>query len=413
LLSLAGLILITTLLAGAYPAILISSFKPIDAFRGRIIAGKGRAHLRTVLLVFQFSIAVGLTITTLTIYKQVGYMQNKNLGFDKENLLYMSFDDSQQLNYRVFKEEALAHPQIRHICRTSSLPTSIWNIVRGLNWEGHDEEELSAFTFLAGDQDLIPVLGLEILSGRGFSADFTNDSNRVLINEEAASMMGFDDPVGKAFVDDSSDTEIIGLFRNFHGLPLTEPLEPMIITPWSEFFRYILIRLHPGNPKESIAYLEEWWERLYPEIPFEYDFMDERINRQYRSEIRVGKLAGAFTILAILITSIGLFAVAGHTAQRSDKEIGIRKSLGASSASVLTHFILLYLKWVLIANLIAIPISWLMMNKWLENFAYRDTLSIWVFLFATSISIVISVLTIAWHAWNTAKTDPVHALRCE
>lgn len=413
LLSLLGLIVLTTLLAGIYPAILISNFKPVDAFRGRIITGKGQSHFRTLLLVFQFSISVGLLITTLTMYKQVGFMQNKNLGFEKENLLYLHFDDAQQLSYPAFKQKLLAHSQLTHVCRASSLPASVWNIVRGLTWEGHDEEQLSAFSFLAGDQDLIPTLGLEVLSGRGFSPVFTNDSSRVLINEEAARMLGFEDPVGKVLMDDSSQIEIIGLFRNFHGLPLTEPLEPMIIVPWTEFFYYCLVRLGPGNPKEAIAHIESVWKELYPEIPFDVGFIDEQITRQYRSEIRVGKLAGAFTILAILITSIGLFAIAGHTAQESNKEIGIRKTLGASSGSVVKHFVFIYLKWVLVANVIAIPVSWIMMNNWLENFAYRSPLSFMIFLLAAAVSILISVLTIAWHALNTARTNPVVALKCD
>jgi putative ABC transport system permease protein len=370
ILALAGLLLLTTLLAGSYPAILISAFRPVDAFHGRIITGKGQARFRTILLVFQFTISVGLIITTLTIFNQLGYIQSKNLGFDKENLVYLSLGAAHRDNYDVFREKLLSHSGIEHVCRASSLPNSIWNIVRGMSWEGQGEEDLSSFAFLSGDEDLVETLGLEIISGRDFSREYSLDSTRIVVNEEAAKLMGFKDPVGKAIISDTTRIEIIGLLKDFHGLPLTE-------------------------------------------IPFEFNFVDEKIDQQYRSEIRVGKLSGAFTILAILITCIGLFAIAGHTAQKKDKEIGIRKAMGASSRSVVSHFILIYIKWVVVANLIAWPLSWLLMKNWLTHFAYRTEQSPGVFFLASLISLLISVITIGWHAWNTARTNPVEALKCE
>jgi putative ABC transport system permease protein len=413
-LSLAGIILVTTLLAGSYPAALISAFKPVDAFRGRIITGKGQSRFRTFLVVFQFAISAGLIISTLTIFGQLKYMQNKNLGFDKENLIYLSLDAVQENNFNVFREKLLSHPGIEGVCKSSSLPTSIWNVIRGLTWEGYEGEDIHSFAFLSGDVDLLETLGLKIISGRGFSREFSTDSSCVLVNEEAAKLMGFEDPVGKAFVDDSSiRTEIIGVFKNFHGLPLTEPLEPMIITLWEQYARYTLVRLRPGNPEEAVSYLEEVWTSMYPAIPFSYNFVDEQIEQQYRSEMRIGKLSGAFSLLAILITCIGLFAIAGHSAQRKNKEIGIRKTMGASGNSIVTQFVLNYIKWVGIANLVAWPVSWLFMRNWLHNFAFRTDLGIQVFIYAALISAAVSVLTVAWHAWNTSRTDPVLALKCE
>jgi len=414
ILAMVGIILGTTLLAGSYPAILISAYKPIDAFRGRIISGRGQARFRTFLLVLQFTISVGLIISTLTIFSQLKYMRNLNLGFDKENLVYLSFDDAQRDNYNVFRSQLLEDTGIKSVCRTSSLPSSVWNILRGLQWEGMDEEQMSTFAFLAGDEDLVETLGLKILNGRDFSREFTNDSSRVLVNEMAARLMGFEDPVGKAFVDDSSErTEIIGLFQDFHGLPLTEGLEPMIITPWSDFFRFILVRINPGNPELTIAHIEKVWKAMYPEIPFEHNFVDEQIDQQYRNEIRIGKLSGTFTILAILITCIGLFAISGHSAQKADREIGIRKILGATGNSVVLRFVVIYLKWVLLANLIAWPVSWLLMKNWLNNFAFRSNPGFLLFLSASMISILISVLTVAWHAWKSANINPAMVLKYE
>ena len=413
IIALAAVILITTLLAGSYPAVLISAFKPVDAFRGRIISGKGQAGFRTLLLIFQFTISVGLIISTLTIYRQIKYIQNKNLGFDKENLVYFPLEETHKENFEVFKERLLDHSQITGVCRSSSLPTSVWNIIRGLNWEGREEEELTAFSFIAGDEDLMETIGLQILNGRDFSREFTNDSSRVLVNEEAARMMGFEDPVGRAFIDDSTRTEIIGVFKDFHGLPLTESIEPMIITPWVDFCNYILVRILPGNTEETIGHMEKVWRSMYPEIPFDHNFVDERINAQYRSEIRIGKLSLTFTILAILITCIGLFAIAGHTAQKADREICIRKAMGASGRSVILRFVFIYLKWVMLANVIAWPLSWLLMGNWLTNFAYRTQLNVGVFLWATLMSTLISILTVGWHAWNASRVNPVLVLKCE
>lgn len=413
ILSLAGIILITTLLAGSYPAVLISAFKPVDAFRGRIISGKGQARFRTSLVVLQFAISAGLIISTLTIFGQLRYMQNKNLGFEKENLLYLSLEETHRNNYEVFREKLLAHPGIEKVCQSSSLPTSVWNVIRGLSWEGYEGEDIHSFAFLSGDEDLVETLGLEVIQGRGFSRQFPMDSARVLINEEAVRLMGLEDPVGKAFVDDSFRMEILGVFRNFHGLPLTEPLEPMIINLWDDYLRFTLVRLAPGNPQEALAHMEKVWTDLYPEIPYSHTFMDERIERQYRSESRIGKLSGAFTILAILITCIGLFAIAGHAAQRKNKEIGIRKTMGASEQSILIRFVFIYLRWVAIANLLAWPIAWLFIRNWLDNFAFRMEIQLQVFIYAALISALVSVLTVTWHARNTSRTDPVLALKCE
>ena len=409
-----GLLFLTTLLAGTYPALLISAFKPIDAFHGRIVTGKGQARLRTFLLVFQFAISVGLIITTLTIYGQLGYMQKKNLGFEKENLLYLPLEAEIKENFEVFREKLTGHARIRSACMASSLPTSVWNIVRGFTWEELEEDKLSALSFISGDFDLVKTLGLEVIQGRDFHRDFPADSSRILVNEEAARLMGYPNPVGQSIHGDTlEEYEIIGMFRDFHGLPLTEPIEPMVIFMWPSMYYFTLVRIAPGDPGPAVKHIEEVWKSLYPDIPLEYGFMDARIERQYRSESRVGRLAGAFTVLAILITCIGLFATAGHSAKRREKEIGIRKAMGASSRSVLAYFVLQYARWILLANLLAWPVSWWLMKHWLEHFAYRISLGAGSFLLATAISLLIALLTIGWHAWSTARTNPVEALMYE
>jgi ABC-type antimicrobial peptide transport system permease subunit len=407
------LILITTLLAGGYPALLISSFNPVDAFQGKITTGRGQALFRTGLLIFQFTISIGLIITTLIIYSQILYINQKNLGYDKENLLYVALQGDLNDKFEIFRQELLTHSMISNAARASSLPSSTWTIVRGMDWEGKDDDENVSFSFISVDPDFVETVDMKIIEGRDFSKDFAADSGRFIINEEAKKFLGFEEPVGHYFLSDSDRIDIIGVVNDFHSLPLTYKIEPLILNIWPEFYTLALIRVMPGNLQDAIDHIEKIWDKMVPGFPFEYNFVDERIDRQYRSEMRIGMLALAFTILAILITCIGLFAIAAHTAQQKTKEIGVRKSHGASSKSVIYGFIAIYLRWVLLANLLTWPIAWILMKKWLENFAYQTTISIWIFVIAAVLSIIISVLTISWHAWNISNTNPVNSLRYE
>jgi putative ABC transport system permease protein len=413
ILAMLALVLLTTVLAGSYPALLISSFNPVSAFQGKITTGKGQASFRTCLLVFQFTISIGLIITTLIIYSQIRYINQKNLGYDKENLLYVYLQDDLDKKFEVFRQELMAHPMISNAARASSLPSSAWSMVRGMEWEGKDDEEIVSFSFISVDPDFVETVGMEMLAGRDFSKDFAADTARFIINEEAKKFLGFEDPVGRYFLSDSDRIEIIGVVNDFHSLPLTYRIEPLILNIWPEFYTLALIRIGPGNLQEAVDHIEKVWNRVVPGFPFEYNFVDENIDRQYRSETRIGMLSLAFTVLAILITCIGLFAIAAHTAQQKTKEVGVRKSHGASSRSIIYRFVTIYLKWVLLANLIAWPIAWILMNKWLENFAYQVSIGLWIFALAAIGSVIISVLTISWHAWNVSNTNPVNTLRYE
>ncbi len=413
ILSMLALIVLTTLLAGSYPAILISSFSPVSAFQGKITSGKGQGTFRTGLLVFQFVISIGLIITTLTIYSQILYIQRKNLGYDKENLLYVYLQGDLNDKFELFRGELLTHPMISGVTRASSLPSSAWSIVRGLEWEGKDDDEIVSFAFISVDPDFVKTAGMGIIEGRDFSRDYATDTARFIINEEAKRLLGFKDPVGHYFLSDSDRIEIIGVVNDFHSLPLTYKIEPLILNIWPEFYTLAMIRVSTGYLKDAVDHLEKVWHMVVPGFPFEYHFVDERIDQQYRSEQRIGMLSLAFTILAILITCIGLFGIAAHTAQQKTKEIGIRKSHGASSGSVISRFVTIYLRWVLLANIVACPVAWVLMKRWLENFAYKVSFSIWIYVLAAALSIVISVLTILWHAWSVSNTNPVNSLRYE
>jgi putative ABC transport system permease protein len=413
ILAMVALILLTTLLAGSYPALLISSFNPVNAFQGKITTGKGQALFRTSLLVFQFTISIGLIITTLIIYSQIRYINQKNLGYDRENLLYVYLQGDLNEKFEIFRQELMTHSMIANAARASSLPSSAWSMVRGMDWEGKADDEIESFSFISVDPDFVETVHMEIIEGRDFSKDFAADTARFIINEQAKKFLGFEEPVGHFFLSDSDRIEIIGVVKDFHSLPLTYRIEPLILNIWPEFYTLALIRILPGNLQEAVNHIEKIWNKVVPGFPFEYNFVDESIDRQYRSEMRIGMLSLAFTILAILITCIGLFAIAAHTAQQKTKEIGVRKSHGASSRSVIFRFVTSYLKWVGLANLLAWPVAWLLMKKWLENFAYQASINIWIFVIAAVGSVLISVMTISWHAWKISNTNPVNSLRYE
>jgi putative ABC transport system permease protein len=282
-----------------------------------------------------------------------------------------------------------------------------------MDWEGKDDDEIVSFSFISVDADFVETVNMEIIDGRDFSRDFAADTARFIINEQAKKFLGFEEPVGSYFLSDSDRIEIIGVVNDFHSLPLTYKIEPLILNIWPEFYNLALIRILPGNLQEAVDHIEKIWNKVVPGFPFEYNFVDENIDRQYRSEMRIGMLSLAFTILTILITCIGLFAIATHSAQQKTKEIGIRKSHGASSKSVIYRFVIIYLRWILLANLLAWPVAWILMKKWLENFAYQISVNIWIFVLAAVVSILISVLTIFWHAWKISNTNPVNSLRYE
>lgn len=405
------IIVFTTFLAGVYPSILISAFKPIDAFRNKLNTGMGIVRFRTGLIIFQFAISSVLITATLSIYRQVNFMQQSDLGFEKENLLYLSYDKSMASSYQLFRNEMLGKEGIESVCRASSSPTESWNIVRGLTWEGKPDDETVGFAFISGDEDLVETLGIQMLAGRDYDRNYKTDSLKIIINEKAKDVLGFENPVGKYMLSDTTKLEILGLFNNFHALPMTYEIEPMIINFWEDFYSIVLIRLKSGNPEPYIEHIQKIWESLYPTIPFTYTFVDDKIEQQYKSEIRVGKLAGVFSILAIFITCIGLFSISGLMAQRRTQEIGIRKTMGASEKNVVILFTSQYLKWVIIANIIAWPIAFIFIKNWLKNFAYREEIGFWSFAAAMLLSVLISIITISWHTYGITKINPAETLK--
>lgn len=407
------LVMVTAFFSGSYPALLLSSYKPADVFRGKILAGKGALFFRKALVILQFSIATGLIICSLLIYSQLKFVVNKDIGFNKENLMSLPMSGNLGEKYEPFRNELIAHPGVLNVCRSSQLPSHIWNIMRGITWEGNESSETHSFGFAAIDYNYIPTVGLELVKGRNFSKEFGTDSANYIINETAARQLGFENPIGKKMGSDSLDGQIIGVVKDFNSLPLQYDMEPLLLCIVPDFYWRVLIRISPDKQEETISHIENTWNKFVPGFPFEHTFVEDRIDRSYRGEARIGSLAFTFTVLAILITCIGLFGLAAHIAQQRTKEIGIRKVFGASIPSILVIFVKSFAGWVLLSNLIAWPLAYLFIDSWLENFAYRIEIAWYIFVLSAFIALVIAVLTVAYQAYIAAIRNPVKSLSYE
>lgn len=414
LLGILGITMLAWILSSIYPTIILSAFKPGRDLKGFKSSGSKRAFFRRIFVIIQFSLSLILIIGTVIIYKQLDYMQNKNLGYDKDYILYFAKQGKLIKQYQAFKAVMLKKSKILSVTASSDVPTKTRHLTFIDNWEGSAPEEKILMNFFSVDHDFIKSFGIEIVQGRNFSREFPSDmSEAYILNEEAVKQMGMESPVEKEFSLWNIKGYIIGVMRNFHFKSLHNKIEPLILLIKPEWDKYIFVRVSSEGIQESLQYIEWIHKQFNPGYPFEFIFLNEEINQLYRSEKRVKQIFQLFTSLAIFISCIGLFGMAAIMAEKRTKEIGIRKVLGSSVSGVVVLLSKDIIKWVTISMIAAWPLAFVVMNRWLQNFAYRTGLEIWIFIFPSIATICIALLTVSYHTIRAARTNPVESLKYE
>lgn len=412
--GLLALVAFTGVVAGSYPALFLSSLKPVQVLKTSLKFSWGALFFRKALVVFQFSLSVILIVGMIVIYQQVKYIQTKNLGYDRENLVYIPIEGDFNKNYELFKQRALQMPGVVNISKMRNSPTVIEHHTNSISWPGKDPNLTVSFADVPVGYDFVRTMDLKLKDGRDFSTEYGVDSTNFLINETALKKIGYTDPIGKPISWGSHSGKIIGVVKDFHFGSMHQPIEPFIARldeKWS--YGNILVRIKGDKTKEALTGLEKLSKELNPKFPFSYSFSDDAYAYLYKSEQVVSQLSNYFALLAIFISCLGLFGLAAFSASQRTKEIGVRKVLGASVSNIISLLINGFLKPVAIAIIIAIPVSKYLMHNWLNGFAYKIDLEWWVFAIAGLIAIAIALMTVSYQAIKAALANPVKNLRTE
>ncbi len=412
-----GILLSITILcgviAGLYPALYLSSFKPVDVLKGVRVTTGSATFIRKGLVVGQFTISIVFIISTILVYQQIQHVKNRELGYDKEQLISMRANRQMIDKFSVIQQELVNSGAVKSIALSNSQLLSGGNNGSGLTWQGGTDTEDVLISFRYVSSDFLETTGIDLIEGRGFSDNIDKDSTSVIITESFAKLMGEGSAIGKQ-INRGIDYTVIGIAEDYLYGDMYETSDPVMFFNYNNYARYLYIKTDTNvSISEALSNIESVMKKANPVFPFEYAFVDERFDAKFKSEQLVGKLSQIFAILAIVISCLGLFGLAAYTAEQRRKEIGVRKVLGASVSTIVRLLSKDFMKLVFIAIIIAIPIAWLAMRNWLQDYAYRIEINWWIFIIAGLTAICIALLTVSFQAVKAAIANPVNSLKTE
>lgn len=411
-LGIAAAVALAGFLAGSYPAFFLARFQPVDVFKGVISTGKGAFWFRKGLVITQFAISTFLIISTLVIYRQMAHIRNKNLGYQKENLVYFRADGAAPERYDILKAGLQELPSVEAVSSSTGLVYSWGNNTSGVSWPGKDPDKDILFQTIPIGFDFLETIGATLIEGRDLSRANPADSSNFIINETAAALMGLDKPVGQRITVSGQEGEVVGLVKDFMVSSLHNNQDPVIMGIGQDV-QYVYLRLNTDDIQQALADIGSVVQRHNPGYPFEFSFVDQEYEMMYRSEQRVSALSRLFAFISIFVSCLGLFGLAAFTAEQRNKEVSIRKVLGASVAQLSALLSREFLLLVLLGFALAIPAAWYLMHGWLANFASRTGLDWWIFGLSGLLTVMIALGTVSFHAIRAAVKNPAEALRSE